>query len=311
VRQRLAQTCSLSAERRANPSLDPDDLCLLFYTLWTSCEITDPQERQRTELAFAIQLMSYTGNLPSAVLSIKYRDIKMSLLRVPGVEHPRLLLEFKFPGFKKSKNPAALNEFVLPIVPHDTRLLFCPHVMVLGLAFADGSFRVPRLTTIDDLLRLRIPAETVQLSLPWRQNLQNDHSSRVLQPTRNYIPTDIFHDTMALFRGLPAQDAIIMEATGMRRTVDTRRPKHLPEMERVKLNEDTQLQFLKLRHSYLIRRVQHYKQLLPKASGQKILKEKYKSADARKKRAEREYNEEYNSLYALRLAEYQDLYNEE
>ena len=40
-----------------------------------------------------MQLASYTGNRPSAVLGIKYKDIVVSLMRHKGDDRPRLIVE--------------------------------------------------------------------------------------------------------------------------------------------------------------------------------------------------------------------------
>ena len=62
-----------------------------------------PHERQRIELALFMQLAGYTGNRPKAILNLKYKDIRVSLLQVLGLETPRLFIEPTFRMTKVSK----------------------------------------------------------------------------------------------------------------------------------------------------------------------------------------------------------------
>ena len=55
------------------------------------------------------------------------------------------------------------------MVPNENCLLFCPHVLLLGLAFADFAFDAQRLQKPKDLTRLEIPAGCSELPLFWNK----------------------------------------------------------------------------------------------------------------------------------------------
>ena len=69
----------------------------LLKTLYYSTEIIFNHERYRVQLALIMQLAGITGNRPSALLAVCYRDVKVTLLRDPqGGDQPRVLVEIVY-----------------------------------------------------------------------------------------------------------------------------------------------------------------------------------------------------------------------
>jgi hypothetical protein len=70
---------------------------------------TTKHERLRVQLALIAQLDGITGNRPSALLALKYRNVKVTLLRDPsGASRPKVLLEVTFrvtKSYQGSKEP--------------------------------------------------------------------------------------------------------------------------------------------------------------------------------------------------------------
>ena len=97
VRQRLAIEHNLRKEKKKKPVLHAEDEFELLKTLYISTETTFPHERYRVQLALIMQLAGITGNRPSALLAVRYRDIQVTLLEDPdGGEQPRVLIEIVF-----------------------------------------------------------------------------------------------------------------------------------------------------------------------------------------------------------------------
>ncbi|KAL8809671.1 MAG: hypothetical protein Q9223_007893, partial [Gallowayella weberi] len=84
-------------EKKKKPVLHAEDEFELLKTLYTSMETTFPHERYRVQLALIMQLAGITGNRPAALLAVRYRHIKVTLLPDPeGGEQPRVLIEIVF-----------------------------------------------------------------------------------------------------------------------------------------------------------------------------------------------------------------------
>ncbi|KAL8634658.1 MAG: hypothetical protein Q9228_007755, partial [Teloschistes exilis] len=97
VRQQLAIAHNLREEKKKKPVLHAEDEFELLKTLYTSTEMTSPHERYRAQLALIMQLAGITGNRPAALLAVRYRHIKVTLLPDPeGGEQPRVLMEIVF-----------------------------------------------------------------------------------------------------------------------------------------------------------------------------------------------------------------------
>ena len=69
----------------------------LLRTLWGSAEMDMEHERLRVQEALLIQLAGITGNRPEALLSLRYKHVKLFLLRDSSKgELPRRIFELTF-----------------------------------------------------------------------------------------------------------------------------------------------------------------------------------------------------------------------
>jgi len=101
VRQRLAIAHGLRKDKKKKAVLHAEDEFELLKTLYTSTEATFSHERYRVQLGGMMQLAGITGNRPGALLAVRYRHIKVTLLPDPdGGEQPRVLIEIIFPNTK-------------------------------------------------------------------------------------------------------------------------------------------------------------------------------------------------------------------
>ena len=98
VKQRLVEEFGLKTEKKECPILRAEDEFELLRTLYCSSKMVFDHERHRIELALILQLAGITGNRPTALLGLQYKDINVTLLQVNG--NIRVLVEFKFVNTK-------------------------------------------------------------------------------------------------------------------------------------------------------------------------------------------------------------------
>ncbi|KAL9583968.1 MAG: hypothetical protein Q9203_004864 [Teloschistes exilis] len=127
-----------------------------------------------------MQLAGIIGNRPAALLAVRYRHIKATLLPDPeGGEQPRVLMEIVFhhtKGYLGEKDAYVfpfhvVNEFGIPDVSNEPCLLLCPHITILALLLADQAFAAPSLTSSEHLFRLRIAPGQKQLPVPLKEEM--------------------------------------------------------------------------------------------------------------------------------------------
>lgn len=101
VRQQLAIKHKLNMEKKKKPIMRAEDEFELLKTLHLSVEMIFDHERHRVQLALLMQLAGITGNRPSALLGVRYNDVKITLLPDPqGGKFPRRLIEIAFKNTK-------------------------------------------------------------------------------------------------------------------------------------------------------------------------------------------------------------------
>lgn len=109
MRQRLAIAHGLRKDKKKKAVLHAEDEFELLKTLWTSTEAIFLHEQYRVQLALIMQLAGITDNRPGALLAVRYRHIKVTLLPDPdGGEQPRVLIEIVFDhtkGYLGEKDP--------------------------------------------------------------------------------------------------------------------------------------------------------------------------------------------------------------
>ena len=109
MRQRLAQEFNLETEKAPKPIVRAEDEFELLKTLWSSPLMSFKHKRLRVQLALVAQLAGITGNRLGALLALRYRDLKVTLLRDPeDSQKPKLLLEFTFRVSKSYHGPKEL-----------------------------------------------------------------------------------------------------------------------------------------------------------------------------------------------------------
>lgn len=197
VLRKLAKRYRLTTKKREKTATYVEDLAEYLQTTLTTTKKRFTHGRQRIQLALFCQLAGFSGNRPSALLNLRYRDIVVTLLRDPNGGPHRILVEFtceftkKFLGVKMRKfharplptppfcsypvqTPAHTYfriKFVLPEIIFDPSLILSPHAFLLGLIFTDGAFAAPNLKSATRLSEPDIRPGYQQLELLFKPSM--------------------------------------------------------------------------------------------------------------------------------------------
>ncbi|CEO59611.1 hypothetical protein PMG11_04283 [Penicillium brasilianum] len=191
VIRKLARKHKLSWKGREKSTMFVEDLTMVVETAISTTKKKFGHGRHRIELCLFLQLAGLTANRPGAVLSLRYRHIRVSLLRDPQGGPHRILIEFKFEYTKGFLGAKDENTYILPEIIFDPSLVLSPHVFLLGLLFADRAFKRVEgeevLTSTGQLPRLQIRDGCNELPL-------------LLDPTLDDVP--VFRQTERSLQGI-------------------------------------------------------------------------------------------------------------
>ncbi|EGC46846.1 C2H2 finger domain-containing protein [Histoplasma capsulatum var. duboisii H88] len=166
---KLAKQYHLKKGRRKKSVVYLDDLVKVVETTVTTTKKKFGHGRQRILLCLFFQLAGFSANRPQALLNLCYRHIKITLLKDPAGGPNNILIEFTVEFAKTFLGEKEETTFIVPEIIFDPSLVLSPHVVLLGLLFADRAFapldgeRV--LTSARQLIDLKIPDDTYQIEL--------------------------------------------------------------------------------------------------------------------------------------------------
>lgn len=114
----IADEKALSLEKREKATMYVQDLAEYCRVLLATTEMLFLIGWLRIQLILFCQLAGYTGNRPTALLELRYRDLELTLVRDPENGRPRLVIEFTTEftkGFlgKKDAYVSFVGSFVL------------------------------------------------------------------------------------------------------------------------------------------------------------------------------------------------------
>jgi hypothetical protein len=78
-----------------------EDLAEFARVLLTTTEMTFTIGWLRIELLLFCQLAAITGSRPEALLDIRYRDLRLRLVRDPERDYPRLFMDLQLSSTKR------------------------------------------------------------------------------------------------------------------------------------------------------------------------------------------------------------------
>ncbi|KAL2370875.1 hypothetical protein RJZ57_004682 [Blastomyces gilchristii] len=118
-----------------------EDVAEFARVILTTTEMTFVSGWQCIQMLFFLQLAVITASRPSAILHLRYRDIMLTLIRVPDGGRPRLFIFLKPEFTKRFLGNKALNEFKIPEIIFDLTLVLSPHICLLTMLFHLGGFK--------------------------------------------------------------------------------------------------------------------------------------------------------------------------
>ncbi|KAL9633054.1 MAG: hypothetical protein Q9204_003553 [Flavoplaca sp. TL-2023a] len=217
VLRKLAKKHGLSRQPGDKPTMYVDDLVEVLQTSLTTVEKRYMLGQQRIDIHTILLLALPTGQRPEALLNLRYRYIRVTLLRDPAGGPRRMLLEFTFEFTKTFMGMKEANTFPIPEVICDPSPILRPYVFLLGRLFADRAFAVVGLTGPEGLDGLDIRPGCNELRLDFRDELADVHVfRRPVKTLYGWKMSDIEPLPYAtLYSGLKILGAI----TGMRQIV--------------------------------------------------------------------------------------------
>ncbi|PGG95045.1 hypothetical protein AJ79_10301 [Helicocarpus griseus UAMH5409] len=174
---KLAKLYHLKKGHRKKSVVYLDDLINVVETTLTTTKKKFGHGRQRILLCLFFQLAGFSANRPQALLNLCYRHIKITLLKDPDGGPNNILIEFTIEFAKTFLGDKEETTFIVPEIIFDPSLILSPHVILLGLLFADRAFasldgeRI--ITSARQLIDLKIPEDTYQLELHLEPALNN------------------------------------------------------------------------------------------------------------------------------------------
>lgn len=121
---------------------------------------------QRIQVCLFNSLGIFTVHRRSALLSLQFKDLVVSLQKDPRGGPPVPLIELTPEGTKKFLGITKLTTFALPEIVYGPSLVICPHTLLFGILFHAQAFRNQRLTSKAQLRKLFISKGCEQLLVP-------------------------------------------------------------------------------------------------------------------------------------------------
>jgi len=173
AKQKFVTLFGLRTAAKEKPIMRVEDEFECLKTLWGSEEMVFELEIHRIATALLMELAGGTGNRPTALLQLRFRDIAVALLPDPeGSEWPRVVIDWRFENTKGYLGAKDTNEIPIPDIPNEPCLLLCPHTSFLSLAFLSNAFAVTDLTPAT-LYSLKVPQGLGQLLIPWKESMKD------------------------------------------------------------------------------------------------------------------------------------------
>ncbi|EDN05363.1 conserved hypothetical protein [Histoplasma mississippiense (nom. inval.)] len=138
---RVATEKELALFGRPKKNMYIEDVAEFAQVILTTTEMTFVCGWQCIQMLFFLQLAAITASRPSALLHLRYRDIVLTLIRVPDGGRPRLFIFLKLGFTKRFLGDKASNEFKILEIIFDPTLVLSPHICLLIMLFHIGGFK--------------------------------------------------------------------------------------------------------------------------------------------------------------------------
>jgi hypothetical protein len=165
----------LDFTKRPSATMYAEDLAEYARVLLATTEMTFDIGWLRVQLVLFCQLAGITGNRPEALVELRYRHLKLTLIRDPdGGGRPRLFAELTPEFTKRYLGSKDMNEFKIPEIIYDPTLVLSPHVFLLGMLFKARAFKSPSIDCPERLYSLKVLKGLNEQPLPLRDEMNDE-----------------------------------------------------------------------------------------------------------------------------------------
>ncbi|KAH6667257.1 hypothetical protein B0J14DRAFT_603092, partial [Halenospora varia] len=164
----------LDGTMRESATMYVEDLAEYARVLLITREMTFQLGWLRIQLILFCQLAGITGNRPEALVQLRYRHLKLTLIRDHKNPRPRLFIELTAEFTKGFLGMKDANEFKIPEIIYDPTLVLSPHTFLLGMLFKVQAFKSPSIVSPEKLYSLNVLNGMNEQQLPLRDELSDD-----------------------------------------------------------------------------------------------------------------------------------------
>ncbi|OJD22678.1 hypothetical protein ACJ73_05976, partial [Blastomyces percursus] len=172
--RRLAKKHGLDTQEKEKTPVYVEDMSPLQETALRTQEKRFWLSLQRMQICLYNLLGLFTLNRKSAILNLRYRDLRVSLQRDPSSGPHLPTVEFRYSFTKKHLGLTQANTFILPEIIYDPSLILSPHNFLFGILFFFGAFKATNLTSMEKLRGLTIGGGRQQKPIPLKPEMA-DH----------------------------------------------------------------------------------------------------------------------------------------
>ncbi|ETS84054.1 hypothetical protein PFICI_05930 [Pestalotiopsis fici W106-1] len=167
IHEVLKPRYNLSEEQKAKAGLYVEDLDILLSHHWLSDTEVFPHERLRLQLAILLTIAGATSSRPTALLSLRYRDLEFAVFPpTKGLGRSQLTLTVRLTNTKRR----GYKQHAVKFGFHEQEnLIHCPVLGFLALALADGAFHTP--TRLEKIYSLQVPDHQDRVTLYFKPEI--------------------------------------------------------------------------------------------------------------------------------------------
>ncbi|EDN10985.1 predicted protein [Histoplasma mississippiense (nom. inval.)] len=173
--RRLAKKHGLDTQEKEKDPAYVEDTSTLQKTALRTQEKRFWLGLQRMQICLYNLLGLFTLNRKSAILNLRFKDLRVSLQRDPSGGPDLPTVEFSYEFTKKHLGLTQTNTFTLPEIIYEPSLILSPHIFLFGILFFFEAFSPPSLTSMAKLRGLKIGGGRQQLLIPLKPEMANHY----------------------------------------------------------------------------------------------------------------------------------------
>ncbi|KAL2364863.1 hypothetical protein RJZ56_002210 [Blastomyces dermatitidis] len=176
----LTDEYDLDLSTSYKPVVSVEDLIAILHYHWCVDTASVTHERYTLQNALLMLFIAYTSARPGALIesgclrgsneALCYKDIALRV--VPNPDQPErhlLVMEVSLLFMKGKRGKSQPTTYIFH--ERDDNLALCPVSHFIALALADDAFEARGIVSVEDILRVRVPAHRNSLHLKWKADM--------------------------------------------------------------------------------------------------------------------------------------------